>query len=292
MNTSLENLRPMSVQDMLDVGFRLFRSNFWLLISTYAILYLPINLLLAVITTYVFQNAMNTAMNTPATVGPAILLQYALQLVNLALQGIACGATVKAVAATYLNEKIDLRSAYDFVLPKTVPLLVTLVLFYLVLIAGTVMCIIPGFVFGIWFAFVTQVVVLENHGYFTALRRSKELVQGYFWKVAGALFLTMLLGYVVMGVITFPGGMLMGINMFTTVMHGGAPSSMSPWSMAVMMGTSLIANLLFYPFLGIMVTLVYYDLRIRKEGFDLELMAREAGYGGSVAQQADAQVSG
>ena len=32
-----------------------------------------------------------------------------------------------------------------------------------------------------------------------------------------------------------------------------------------------------YPLLAVVSTLVYYDLRIRKEGFDLEIMSRELG---------------
>ena len=32
-----------------------------------------------------------------------------------------------------------------------------------------------------------------------------------------------------------------------------------------------------YPLLAVVSTLLYYDLRIRKEGFDLEIMSRELG---------------
>ncbi len=35
-----------------------------------------------------------------------------------------------------------------------------------------------------------------------------------------------------------------------------------------------IAGLLTYPLQAIAVTLIYYDLRIRKEGFDLEMLSR------------------
>jgi len=30
-----------------------------------------------------------------------------------------------------------------------------------------------------------------------------------------------------------------------------------------------------YPFLGVVTTLLYYDLRVRKEGFDLEIMTEQ-----------------
>jgi hypothetical protein len=34
--------------------------------------------------------------------------------------------------------------------------------------------------------------------------------------------------------------------------------------------------MLMYPLLGIAETLIYYDVRIRKEGFDIEMMAAQA----------------
>ncbi|MBI3919930.1 MAG: hypothetical protein HY318_00830 [Armatimonadetes bacterium] len=56
MKASLENLRPMSAQDILDIGFRLYRSNFWLLVKVYAVLYVPCNVGLAIIMPFVGQN--------------------------------------------------------------------------------------------------------------------------------------------------------------------------------------------------------------------------------------------
>ena len=38
-----------------------------------------------------------------------------------------------------------------------------------------------------------------------------------------------------------------------------------------------IVQILLYPVLAVTVTLLYYDLRIRKEGFDIEMMASELG---------------
>jgi hypothetical protein len=42
-----------------------------------------------------------------------------------------------------------------------------------------------------------------------------------------------------------------------------------------------VAIVLVYPFLAVVSTLLYYDLRVRKEGFDLEVMSRELGAAGT-----------
>jgi hypothetical protein len=43
----------------------------------------------------------------------------------------------------------------------------------------------------------------------------------------------------------------------------------------VLLGSAV--QVLVYPFVGVVTTLLYYDLRVRKEGFDLEMMARDLG---------------
>lgn len=50
---------------------------------------------------------------------------------------------------------------------------------------GILLLIIPGIIFGVWFAFAMYVLILENRGVTEALGRSKELVRGHFWTVLG-----------------------------------------------------------------------------------------------------------
>ena len=37
--------------------------------------------------------------------------------------------------------------------------------------------------------------------------------------------------------------------------------------------SSALLNILIYPFVYVLTTILYYDLRVRKEGFDLEMLA-------------------
>ncbi|MBC7789548.1 MAG: hypothetical protein H7Z74_06360 [Anaerolineae bacterium] len=57
-------------------------------------------------------------------------------------------------------------------------------------------------------------------------------------------------------------------------------------ALAVVFGTSdsaaadvasQVVSILVYPLVAVVATLLYYDLRIRKEGFDLDVMAEELG---------------
>jgi hypothetical protein len=59
------------------------------------------------------------------------------------------------------------------------------VLLALIVLAGLLLLVVPGFVFFTWFALAGPVVEIERLGAVAALRRSRELVKGSFWRVFG-----------------------------------------------------------------------------------------------------------
>ena len=56
-------------------------------------------------------------------------------------------------------------------------------LFALIVVAGILLLVLPGIVFFVWFGLAGPVVEIERRGPLTALRRSRELVRGSFWRV-------------------------------------------------------------------------------------------------------------
>ncbi len=54
-------------------------------------------------------------------------------------------------------------------------------------LGGMFLFVIPGIIFAIWFIFTTVVLIFENQRGWQALRRSRELVQEYWWAVLGRL---------------------------------------------------------------------------------------------------------
>jgi Uncharacterised protein family (UPF0259) len=61
------------------------------------------------------------------------------------------------------------------------------VLFAAIVLAGFVLLIVPGIVFYVWFSLAGVVVKVEQRGVTEALRRSRELVRGNFWRVAAVV---------------------------------------------------------------------------------------------------------
>ncbi|MGI6705988.1 MAG: hypothetical protein ACOX6S_06905 [Clostridia bacterium] len=129
---------------------------------------------------------------------------------------------------------------------------VLLILFLLVLLAFAVIS-------HSLIALVYPVVVAEGSFHFNAIGRSIKLVGKKFWKVFGVTALVYLLSYAIiaaMGIFSF------GIALF------------SPIGSVFQEVLTLLISALVLPIIHIAVTLLYYDLRIRLEGYDLELLTR------------------
>ncbi|MEK7189680.1 MAG: hypothetical protein AAB666_01730 [Patescibacteria group bacterium] len=77
---------------------------------------------------------------------------------------------------------------------------------------GTVLFIVPGVIFGIWYSFAALVFVLEGVKGYEALKKSKSLVQGRFWLVvwrwAVPFFVYSLILVVIIGLPTLLVGVL------------------------------------------------------------------------------------
>jgi hypothetical protein len=56
-------------------------------------------------------------------------------------------------------------------------------LFALIVVVGILLLVVPGIVFLVWFGLAGPVVEIEKRGPLAALRRSRELVRGSFWRV-------------------------------------------------------------------------------------------------------------
>lgn len=75
------------------------------------------------------------------------------------------------------------------------PLFLTLLLLGIVTFLGFLLLIIPGIILSVWFTFVVVIMINENVWGLAALKSSRNLVKGRFWKVAGYLGLCLLLTF-------------------------------------------------------------------------------------------------
>jgi hypothetical protein len=142
-----------------------------------------------------------------------------------------------------------------------------------------------GIYFGTRWGFHAQAVLVEEVSATNALRRSRELVTGAWWRVFGILSALLVLAIII-------GLVLATSLMFIVVLSGVAGevdfSEMIRQILRIMgLNTekadgplfiiTAVVDIFTAPILPIGTTLLYFDQRIRKEGFDIEMMvAKEA----------------
>jgi hypothetical protein len=260
----------MSVGDILDRGLKLLLARLPTYYAIDLLVLAPVllvQLALPLLQMGQPQTGQNAALQ--AVVGGLIVL-----LLTLILQPIASAAILHIVAQEFIDQRAGMGDALRFALHRFGRLFMASFLAGLLIMLGFLLCFVPGLLFAVWYVFVGQVVIVEGlKGDNSALRRSKELTSGYRWRVFGMFVLFLIIG-TVLGVAI---GLLQRVFPASEQVMTGAGPRLIPnfrnQAIQTVLGTLL--NILVQTYSAICFTLLYFDLRIRKEGFDLELAARQ-----------------
>jgi hypothetical protein len=108
-------------------------------------------------------------------------------------------------------------------------------------------------------------IVLEDTGVTAALRRSSELMQGHWFRVAGILTIASLIVGILLSVITS----LVEIPLVVASLFRGQ-IGLNPAETAISQAVGIIVRILLASIGTIVYTLVFVDLRNRREGTDIE----------------------
>jgi hypothetical protein len=128
----------------------------------------------------------------------------------------------------------------------------------LLMLVGLALLVVPVFVFS-GLSVATPALVLEDIGAGKAMSRSWALTKGFRLRIVGLLF-------VVLIVLMIP---FLAIG----AMGGAFQAEPTTGSVVLVTVASGLVSLVIGPLLYCVLTLVYYDLRVRKEAFDLEMLA-------------------
>jgi hypothetical protein len=251
----------MGVGEILDAAIRLYRAQWRSLMAIVAIALVPITFLQAFLT-----RSMGSPFSTEAPVSGdvdgTLITSVVLGITQvLLIQPFLTAAVAKASADTYLGHELVVGPTFRYAVSRIHSILWISILSGLCVLLGFVLLIIPGIIVAIRFVFGSTVLVVEGQKGTKALGRSWRLAKGHFWKLFGTLLLANIMASVVEGVLSVPGSVA-----FVAIGPSGWPFLAIATSLAAILTT---------PFTTLITVLLYFDLRIRKEAFDLEVMAQE-----------------
>jgi len=258
-----------SLGEILNETFVIYGKHFWKLLGLSAIVHVPINLVGLVI-------------------GKDTWTIVILVIVAILATFMVYGATVVAVGQQYIYGKIKIASCYQRAWWRVFSLtqLAVVLAGALVLTAGLafaafevraqglelrsfLLLSISGLLMGflVYATVAVQAVLLEGYKFVGGIRRSTRLVNGSWRRVFG---MSAVIGLVTVGLfmlVAVPFLIIGGIVLGPEPEGFGATVFSSVGGMVVSVVTSPVGF--------IATTLIYFDLRVRKEGYDMETLSNE-----------------
>jgi hypothetical protein len=262
-------LRPLGVGEIIDHSLAIYRRQFGALVT----ITLSANALPLLLMVYLM---------TSGGVFERPFLYGAILLLSIVLGALATAATVFLVSETYLGNAISGGQAISRATRFTGRLILLTMMMGLVVGLSVLIFFLPGMVTGspvllglaMIPAFITALIiltgllvstpalVLEDARASTALSRSWQLTRGFRWKMLGLMIVV----GIILAIPSLAIAFLRGGGMATEPMVEYSTTTII-WEIVAQFVSTLI-----YPLLYCALTVAYYDLRVRKEGFDLELL--------------------
>ncbi|HEY3382346.1 MAG TPA: hypothetical protein VGK32_11295 [Vicinamibacterales bacterium] len=253
-------LRPLSTGELLDRTFLLYRSHFPLFVGIIAVTHLVI---LAV---QLVGIAILPKPAGPLDLGATLLWLPVTLLTMLAVTAASQGATVVAVSHVYLDRPVTVVDALSHIRGRIVSLAITMIVIGLGVALGLILLIVPGIILSLMWAVAIPVAVLEERSMLDAASRSADLTKGDRGRVAVIYVLFVVLVWIVSMVVNVP------IGIIGFLYSGGDMTAVNAWVQVASAVGSFLTQCLVGPLMTIAFSLLYYDERVRKEAFDLELM--------------------
>jgi len=289
-------LRPLGVGDVLDRVFAIYRARAIGLFVLGLILFVALVvawIVLSVVFAFVGRSTFVRLSQQPTSDPVALLANPAFLelmgglfvffivgwLITLLVGAIFTGAVIDAAAAAHLGQERSLSQSFVTGFQSSLRIFFAGVLVTLaVTLIGVVFNVASAFVsngivlfliFCVYFFvqvyvqaswFVSPVIAtIERHGPISSLRRSWQLSSGFRWRIVGLVLLLVVLFLVLFVLVVFLIGLIAAANQSVAVIAGfiAAFAAVPIW-MPLFFGT---------------MTVLYYDLRVRKEGLDLQLAA-------------------
>ena len=293
-------LRPLGVGERLDASFKIFGRSFLPMAKAVLVVAVPAGILdaLIAISTSPQRTTVTGPFGTTTTTGVTNGWSYgaglfAVLVISEVVTAIATASCYRIIGSSYLGQDMDWRRALREGSARffSILWLVVLILFALVVPAAgvVVLAVIPAaahipalavvmavlggigwVVFAVWFGTCTRLAVptlmIEDIRGWKAVRRSLRLCRGHWWSVFG----TQLLAYLIVGVLTVVLGVVTAV---VAVASHDSTTAAAVVSFFTRTASLTIAT----PFTAAVLVVIAIDLRVRKEGFDLQLLASHMG---------------
>jgi hypothetical protein len=277
---STPQLRPLGIGEILDVGIKIYSRHWLTLFKIVVFVVLPAQILVNLIEVSALPRGLAVSGGGPfqplAAPEPTIthhelvtvLVGFSAALLISFLAGrLAQAGCFRAIADAYLGEEVGWRSSLRFALRRLPAVVLLTILSGFMVGLGSILCVVPGIYLYVAFSVAVPVLLVEGAGPSRALGRSRELVRGRWWGACGVA----VVGYILVSIVSLAlTGLVVGV-----AFANPARNTVTGFILNTLAAT--VGSMITTPAAAAFVTVLYIDLRVRKEGFDLLLLARRLG---------------
>lgn len=263
----VSELRPRGIGEILDSAVALYRARFTRLVVVAAAVVVPVQALSAIV--LLSAQPDHYSLSVTGAVTPQFdTSSFGLQLaafVVVALVGVLSTALVVAtctrvLADAYIGNSSGAREAFRAVWPRVFAVVGVSLIVLVSEAVGVALCFVGILLPIIFFAVAVPVLILERVGVFAAIGRSVTLTRAHAMHVLGLVLTAQLLGIILNVALA---------EAIRLVFRSGGNTT------AIVIGQSItnaIAGVLTTPFVAAAVVSLYFDLRIRDEAYDIQLL--------------------
>ena len=238
-------LRPRSGTEIIDAAFSLLKREYTRLITIMGIGYLPYLIALMLFTRMIEKDSM---LGIFSSLFSMVISMFWLTVVN--------AAVIVAASDSYMGREVDIERSLRQTMSQFGTIVVAGFLKWLAIVVGIFFLLFGSVWAWVTFFAVPATSVIEKVDAIDGMKRSAELSRGSKMSLFGTLFITYLIYFMLLSVVSIPAALI-------------------PENMMLSQVLPAIMNVLVYPMVALVETLLYYDMRIRKEGYDIQLMTQE-----------------
>jgi hypothetical protein len=260
-------LRPLEIGDLLDETFRMYRRHFFLFAGISVILSIPLAASAGFSFFALFNNlAQQAASNQTPDMGPTLASLAVVVVLAVALYPLLYGSITYAACESALGRPVTFWGALRAALRRYLHI----VGYFLLIVPMVVLfCLFPLWIWiGVRWIVWMPAMFVENIGLGAALGRSWRLIEGRWWRT----FLILFLMYILIQVVAtaLQAFLYLGQILLQAVVS-------SYVGLAISEATGILVSSLVSPILQIATVLIYFDVRVRREGLDLFQLAQRVG---------------
>lgn len=241
---SSTRLAPMDLGTILDQTARIYVGNFPVLVGASLLFHLP---LLAILSQMSFASP----------------LRHVVVLFGSLVALLVTSVSTRVVADRFHGVKRGIGAYMALALSDFTRTFGTFFLVGLWVVLGLILLVVPGIFWSFTLMLAMPVALLEGVVGSDALVRSKVLIKNNRGKAVGAYVLALILYF--------------GFTVMLGAGWGIAAATLFPGSsLLIVLGGEIIGYAV-TPLMPIVIALIYFDFRVRYEGYDLEMLDKAAG---------------